>query len=95
MLEALACGTPVVATHVGGIPEQIMEGETGYLTPVGDPQAMAMRIISLLSDRDLRNRMGEAAALDASLRFDLNLQVDRYLDYYYEIIKKQRVTSRE
>jgi glycosyltransferase involved in cell wall biosynthesis len=95
VLEALACGTPVVATRVGGIPEQIKEGVTGYLTSIGDPHAMASRIESLLTNRELRNRMGEAAALDASHRFDLNLQVERYLDYYCEIIKKQRVTSRE
>lgn len=90
VIEALACGTPVVATHVGGISEQINEGETGFLTPIGDPQVMASRIEQLLTDRDLRIRMGKAAAQDASFRFDLSLQVDKYLNYYQDILKQQK-----
>ena len=86
VIEALACGTPVVATRVGGIPEQIVEGETGFLTPEGDSAAMAMRIEMLLTDMDLKCRMGQASAEDASKRFDLNRQADGYLQWYKEII---------
>ena len=50
ILEALACGIPVVATAVGGIPEQVMEGQTGFLVPVGDARALARRVIDLLGD---------------------------------------------
>ncbi len=90
VIEALACGTPVVATHVGGIPEQIKEGETGFLTPPGDPQAMALRIEQLLTDLELRRRVGRSAAQDASNRFDLNHQVDQYLGWYQEILGEQK-----
>jgi len=50
VLEALARGTPVVASAVGGIPEQDIEGRTGFLVPVGDAQALARRVLDLLGD---------------------------------------------
>jgi glycosyltransferase involved in cell wall biosynthesis len=49
VLEALACGTPVVASAVGGIPEQVIEGRTGFLTQVGDAPALAGLVIELLA----------------------------------------------
>jgi glycosyltransferase involved in cell wall biosynthesis len=82
ILEAMACGTPVVATSVGGIPEQIKDGQTGYLTPAGDAQALASRIIELLSDDTHRKNMSLKAAEDARRRFDLQSQVDLYLEWY-------------
>ena len=72
ILEALACGTPVVVTAVGGIPEQIEDGITGYLTPPGDAEAMAARIVQLFEDDGLRARVGVQAAEDARKRIDLN-----------------------
>lgn len=90
VLEALACGTPVVATAVGGIPEQVMEGETGFLTPPGDAAAMALRIQQLLADVQGRQAMGQRAAADARRRFDLTRQVDAYLAWYQEILGRHR-----
>jgi glycosyltransferase involved in cell wall biosynthesis len=87
VIESLACGTPVIATRVGGIPEQIKEGQTGFLTRAGDAQEMAKKIELLLQDTALAERMGKAAAQDAHTRFDLNLQVDQYLSLYQEIQK--------
>lgn len=87
VIEALACGTPVVATAVGGIPEQIEDGMTGYLVGLGDAAQMATRIEQLLSDNDLRMRMGTQAFEDARRRFDLNRQVDEYLEWYYRILE--------
>jgi glycosyltransferase involved in cell wall biosynthesis len=57
-LEAMAAGLPVVASNVGGLPEVVDHGRTGWLVPPGDPDALAARIAELLSDRDLRLRMG-------------------------------------
>ena len=91
VLEALACGTPVVATAVGGIPEQIDEGVTGFLTPPGDSAIMAARIATLLSDDDLRIRMGSQAAEYARRHFDLNRQADEYLGWYEEILERSHV----
>ena len=87
VLESLACGTPVVATSVGGIPEQIHDVDnhvfsTGALVPAGDSGAMSFAIRRLLEDDALRARLGANAAADARARFDLERQVDRYIDLY-------------
>jgi glycosyltransferase involved in cell wall biosynthesis len=86
ILEALACGVPVVATAVGGIPEQIRSGETGFLAAKGDAEALAAFLERLLVDDALRAGMGARAAQDARARFDLQRQVDDYLDWYQEIL---------
>lgn len=113
VLEALACGTPVVATAVGGIPEQVKglrltpvtgkpiapefnaytpEEATGILVRQGDAIAMAEAIITLLKDKELRQRLGENAARDARERFDLDRQVEVYLSWYKDLVL-QRLTS--
>lgn len=84
--EAMACGTPVVATAVGGIPEQIDDNVSGFLTPPSDSKAMADKIIRLLTHRELRQQMGKQAAEIARKRFSLNRQVDDYLAWYQEIL---------
>jgi glycosyltransferase involved in cell wall biosynthesis len=81
VLEALACGTPVVASRVGGIPEQLTE-ETGVLVEPGDPAALAAAIDALLADPDRRARMGRAAAAGARERFGLDRMVADYLELY-------------
>jgi glycosyltransferase involved in cell wall biosynthesis len=112
VLEALACGTPVVATAVGGIPEQVrglnisdfqMQGggvtphgsldATGILTVPGDADTLAAGIRILLTDAALRERLGENAAQDAIERFDLNREVNSYLDWYREILGFQALQS--
>lgn len=60
-LEAMACATPVVGSRVGGIKSSVVDDETGYLVPPRDPEALAKRVMLLLSERDLRLRMGRAA----------------------------------
>ena len=87
ILEALACGTPVVATAVGGIPEQIEDGVTGFLVPQGDAAIMASRIEQLLSDDELRRKMSAQAAKAARSRFNLEHQVSKYLNWYKEILE--------
>jgi len=61
-LEAMACGTPVIATDVGGLSQLIREGETGFLVPGMDPVALAERLGQVLSDQELRKRLGRQAA---------------------------------
>ncbi len=60
-LEAMACGTPVVASQVGGLAYLVQDGVTGFTVPVDDPQALADRLMSLLSNPELRMKMGEQA----------------------------------
>jgi len=88
VLEALACGAPVVASRIGGIPEQVEEGKTGYLVPVGDSKAMAGWILDLLADRELRLQMGRQAAENAAQRFGLERMVEEYLHFYEETPKR-------
>lgn len=86
VLEALACGTPVIATAVGGIPEQVDDGVTGFLTPPGDPAWMAERITRLLDNEELRQRFSRDAVDSARRRFDLERQIDDYLAWYSDIM---------
>jgi D-inositol-3-phosphate glycosyltransferase len=62
-LEAMACGTPVIASDVGGLPFLVRHRETGYRVPARDPAALASRITQLLTDEGLRRRMGQRAVL--------------------------------
>ena len=62
LVEALAVGTPVVATSVGGVPEIVRDGENGLLVPAGDPAALAAALRRFLGDAELRERLREGAA---------------------------------
>lgn len=77
LMEAAACGVPVVATAVGGVPELVVEGQTGFLVPSGDAQALAQRLERLLSDPPLASRMRASARHTALRRFSVVHQVDR------------------
>lgn len=70
VMEALACGVPVVATDVGGLSEMIVDGENGFLTPTRSPEETSDRLVRLLLDPELLARMG-TAALESSVRFDM------------------------
>ena len=100
VLEALSCGTPVIATAVGGVPEQVRgmeqvgpEQATGALVPAGDDQALANAITSVLSDRPLLKTLAENAARDAAERFTLARQADDYLAWYHERLQEQPVAE--
>jgi glycosyltransferase involved in cell wall biosynthesis len=93
VLEALACGTPVVATGVGGIPEQVEDARTGFLVPSRDPKALADRLTHLLSDGSLRQRMAQRAVETARREFDLDRQVDAYLGWYHELVNERRLNT--
>lgn len=85
-LEAMACGVPPVATCVGGVPELITHGETGYLENVGDVAAQAGRVLGLLQDDDLHSRMAAAARHTAVTRFATETVIPQYENYYRELI---------
>jgi glycosyltransferase involved in cell wall biosynthesis len=75
ILEAMACGVPVVATDVGGVAELIVSGTTGALVPPGDDAQMAGRACELLASRAMLARMGERAREHVRARFSIDEQV--------------------
>ena len=93
VLEATACGKPVVVTAIGSIPEQIDDQVAGFLVPPGDDYKMAVSIQRLLSDDTLCQRMGHTVTKSAFQRFDIKRQADDYLNWYGDIVshwKSQR-----
>jgi glycosyltransferase involved in cell wall biosynthesis len=71
LLEAMAAGRPAVCTAVGGVPEMVDEGMTGFLVPARDPSALADRLVAILTDDELASRMGKAARLRVEEKFTL------------------------
>ena len=85
-LEAMARGIPVVATHVGGLSEIIVDGQTGFLVPAKDPQALAERISQLANDRELREKMGLAARDRAAERFSIERESQAIQSAYQSLL---------
>jgi D-inositol-3-phosphate glycosyltransferase len=84
-LEAMACGTPVVASQVGGLAFLVQDGTTGYVVPDGDPQALADRLTQLIRDPQLRQKMGEQAAAYAR-QYSWDQIANRILNLYRELL---------
>ncbi len=85
ILEAMACGTPVVASRVGGIPELVEEGVTGLMVPTRDPQALGMNLVSLLETRAKLSAMGSAARERAERLFPMSDFVRRHEEVYAQL----------
>jgi glycosyltransferase involved in cell wall biosynthesis len=88
LLDAMASAKPVVATTAGGIPEVVVDGETGYLVPPRDHQAMAEAIVRLLKDPELRRRQGEAGLTRVRERFSAERMVDETLRVYRRVARQ-------
>ena len=87
-LEAQACEVPVIATRIGGIPEVVSEGETGYLSDVGDVQKMSDDTLRLLGDEDLRRAFGEKGRELAVQRYGSDKIIPQYIAFYEQVIHK-------
>lgn len=81
-LEAMACGVPVVASRVGGLPEVIEDGQSGFLFPVGDTEEAAEKAIKLLDDTELYQKVRRAAIDVAMEKFSMNKIIDQYEELY-------------
>ena len=85
ILEAMACGLPVLATRVGGNAELVDEGVTGALVPSADPDAMARQLIRLADEAALRREMGRAGRRRVEQRFSLEAMVGAYQSLYDQL----------
>jgi len=86
ILEAMACGLPVVATAVGGNPELVVAGETGALVPPQDPDALADALAVYVNDRAQMARAGRGGRDRIEREFSLPAMVGRYLDVYDQVL---------
>ena len=89
-LEAMACEVPVIASNIGGLPEVVTEGVTGYLRSPEDTAGMAEAALALLQDPARRVAMGRAAADDVRRRFHQDTVVPVYERLYEEVIAAGR-----
>jgi N-acetyl-alpha-D-glucosaminyl L-malate synthase BshA len=87
-LEAMACKVVPIATRVGGIPEVIEHGKSGYLADVGDVDAMAQYAIELLSNEDHLKQMGQQARAMAQARFCASKIIPQYEEFYRQVLER-------
>jgi glycosyltransferase involved in cell wall biosynthesis len=93
VLEAMAAGLPIVASRVGGVPEQISDGETGLLVEAGDPDELAAALARLTQDAGLRRRLGAAARARAEQAFDLEPFRRAHVELYSRELAKRRLPA--
>jgi N-acetyl-alpha-D-glucosaminyl L-malate synthase BshA len=87
-LEAEACEVPVIATRIGGIPEVVSEGETGFLSDIGDTEKMSDDVMKFLKDEDLRQTFGAKARELAVSRYGSELIIPHYIKFYEQILSQ-------
>ncbi|MEH7546168.1 MULTISPECIES: N-acetyl-alpha-D-glucosaminyl L-malate synthase BshA [Bacillaceae] len=85
-LEAMACGVPCIGTNVGGIPEVIEQGVSGYICEVGDLEDISRKAISLLSDFDLHQKMSLKALDTVKTKFRADRIVEQYEQLYWKLL---------
>lgn len=88
ILEAMAAGKPVVATSVGGVPEVVADGKSGFLVTKGDAYALADAILKILKTPDFAVRMGDNGRIIARDRFDIKETAKSYEKLYLECLKR-------
>jgi glycosyltransferase involved in cell wall biosynthesis len=93
MLEAMSCGTPVVAFRTGGMPDVIRHGVTGILAPFGDTIALGEAILNVLLDGDAIQRMGVACRRVIEEGYRLDVQARRYVDLFADLCRARRNLS--
>lgn len=86
LLEAMACGVPCVGTRIGGIPEVIDDGETGYLCDLGDVEDIAAKSLSILKDELLHQKMADASIKKVREAFHSDVIVEQYEQIYDELV---------
>ncbi|MCL7389959.1 MAG: glycosyltransferase family 4 protein [Thaumarchaeota archaeon] len=94
ILEAMACGKPVVATRVSGIPEAVRDGETGYIVEVGDYEVFSDRVLRILRDKGLRERMSMNARALIEREFNYEKIIPQLVQLIEGLCGKTRVVNK-
>jgi L-malate glycosyltransferase len=92
-LEAMACAVPVISSDVGGLPEVNVDGETGYVVPMGNIEVLAQRIRELLENEPLRQKMGQASLTRATTMFSIENLIPRYEDLYESVLSAPKLPT--
>lgn len=92
-LEAQACELPVIATRIGGIPEVVNDGESGFLSDVGDVDKMTRDTIALLRDEDRRRAFGERGRELAVQRYSTSKIIPQYIAFYEKVVNKANTAA--
>jgi glycosyltransferase involved in cell wall biosynthesis len=87
LLESLACGTPMVSFDVGGVPDLVRPGATGYLAIPGDVHDLRQGIFALLTNPDTRIAMGQRCRDIAVKEYDTAYEVQRYIELYHRLLQ--------
>jgi glycosyltransferase involved in cell wall biosynthesis len=95
IVEAMSAGLPVVSTRVAGIPEAVIDGETGYVVPPEDSGALARRLVELLSDADRARRMGEAGRLRFERELSIAHVAEVHLALFRDLAEEQGADDRQ
>ena len=88
VLDAALAGVPVAATAAGGLPEAVLDGQTGLLAPVGDAPALAAALLRLLEEPALAQRLAEAARRRVEQEFSVTTMARRYVDIYQSLLAR-------
>jgi glycosyltransferase involved in cell wall biosynthesis len=94
LMESMACGVPVVATRVGGVPELVRDGVDGRLVEVGKPDQLAAAMLELLDKPQLRRQMGDAARARIRESFSFESMVTKTENLYTQLMSERRIHSR-
>ena len=87
--ESMACSTPMVSFRIGGVPDLVRPGITGYLAEPEDPKHFCHGIVQLLQNESLRKDMSQQCREITLKEYSLELQVQRYIDLYRQILQNR------
>ncbi|HTP12033.1 MAG TPA: glycosyltransferase, partial [Bacteroidota bacterium] len=93
LLEAMACGVPVVSSSVGGLPELNIHNQTGYIAEIGDIDRMAKYAVDLLAN-PAKHRAFSEAARNRAIEFNLDKVVTQYEEYYQRVLNEEHVPAK-
>jgi glycosyltransferase involved in cell wall biosynthesis len=94
VMEALACGTPVVAFHIGGMPDMIDHKINGYLSSPFEPNDLAEGIMWVLEDAKRHNMLSQLARQTVMERFASRKVVEQYIELYQDVIKRSLIPGK-